>query len=349
MTFTFRDNIEKMAGYTPGFQPDDPAAVKINTNENPYPPSPKVFEALRNLDALSLQRYPRVYWDQFRQVASKVHSVRPEQVICGNGADELLSMLVRCCCDQSRPMAYPVPTYTLYPALADIQDCPTIEIPWAQDCRIPQELFKTDAALTFLCNPNAPTATFVPVDEIARLAQSLDSVLAVDEAYVDFSDDNCLRLLERFDNVIVLRSLSKGYSLAGLRFGYGLASERIIDAMIKVKDSYNVNVATQAAAAAALADRDYFRTNVEKIKQQRTRLTTALRELGFEVPESQTNFLLVRVTELSAPQIYEELTRRNIYIRYFKTAGLQDRLRITVGTAQQNDALLGALAEVLNK
>jgi len=347
MSFTFRDNIEKMRGYTPGFQPDDPAAIKINTNENPFPPSPRVFRALARLDDEAIRRYPPVHWDEFRQVASDVHSVEPNQIICGNGGDELLTMLVRCCCDSNRPLTYPVPTYSLYPVLAAIQNCPTIEVPWLDDFRIPADLYGNGAALTILCNPNAPTGTFVPVSEVADLARKVEGVLAVDEAYVDFAEDNCLSLLREFDNVIILRSMSKGYSLAGLRFGYGIGSARIIEAMLKVKDSYNINAATQTAAAAALTDRDYFNKNVQRIKKQRYRLTHALRKLGFDVPDSHTNFLLCRTAGLSAQKIYEELTQRHIYIRYFNTEALQNKLRITVGSAEQNDALLTALREIL--
>jgi len=349
MTFTFRDNIENMQGYTPGFQPDDPNAIKINTNENPYPPSPRVFKALCNLSDLDLQRYPRILWDEFRQVAARLHNLPPAQILCGNGGDELLAMLVRCCCDENRALAYPTPTYTLYPILAQIQNCPTFEIPWTDDYRIPPALAETDAPLTFPCNPHAPTTTFVPIDDVAGLARRLTGILAVDEAYVDFAPDNAIRLLDECDNLFILRSLSKGYSLAGLRFGYGLTSPRIADALIKVKDSYNVNVATQTAAAAALADQDHFRRNVQNILQQRDRLTAALRNLGFMLPDSHTNFLLADTAELklSAHEIYQELAQRNIFIRYFNTEGLSNRLRITVGAPGQNDTLLAALVEIL--
>ena len=200
----------------------------------------------------ALRKYPLVYWDEFRKVAAKVHGVGPEMVVCGNGADELLTMLVRCCCDSERSLAYPVPTYSLYTVLADIQPCPVKEVPFGGDYQIPHGLSQAGGALTILCNPNAPTGTFVSVDKVAELAGAVDGVLAVDEAYVDFAEDNCLRLLKDFDNVVVLRTMSKGYSLAGMRFGYAMGAKRIVDAMIKVKDSYNVDVATQAAAVAAL-------------------------------------------------------------------------------------------------
>ncbi|KPK77220.1 MAG: hypothetical protein AMJ79_03960 [Phycisphaerae bacterium SM23_30] len=337
-----------MQGYTPGFQPTEADAIKINTNENPYPPSPKVFEALANLDSEALRRYPPVRGDAFRRTAAKVHGIDPEMIVCGNGGDELLTILMRCCCDEKRPLAYPIPSYSLYPVLAEIQKAPTIEIPWGENYSIPKELYQTDAALTILCNPNAPTGTLVSMDEVRQLAQAVEGVLMIDEAYVDFSDHNCLPLVKEFDNVLILRSMSKGYSLAGMRFGYAMGSRRIAEAMFKVKDSYNVNMATQAAAAAALSDQVYFRRIINKIITERERLITALREIGFVVPPSQTNFVLAQIKEPAARQVYEKLIQRHIYVRYFEKEGLDDKLRITVGAPLQTDALLGALREIIN-
>ncbi|MBN1846081.1 MAG: histidinol-phosphate transaminase [Sedimentisphaerales bacterium] len=345
----FRDNVEALAAYTPGYQPADRSAIKINTNENPYPPSPKVFEALARLDGESLRRYPPVLWDEFRRAAAAVHGVEPEMIMAGNGGDELLAILVRCCCGPRRPLAYPVPTYSLYPVLAAIQDAGVREIPFGADYAIPEALSETAAGLTILCNPNAPTASFVPVDRIAELAGRLDHVLLIDEAYVDFAEDNCLRLLAECPNVVILRSMSKGYSLAGMRFGYVIGAKRIIETMIKVKDSYNVNIAAQAAATAAIRDRDYFDRNVRRIIDERERLRIALGELGFGVGDSRTNFLLAAISRPPARKVYEKLTERNIYVRYFNQEGLADKLRISVGTSAQNDALREALEEIIRQ
>jgi histidinol-phosphate aminotransferase len=347
VSFKFRDNIERLAGYVPGFQPADKSVIKINTNENPYPPSPKVFEALAALDGEAFRRYPPIYWDAFREAASKIHGIDTEMIIAGNGGDELISIIVRCCCDKNRPLAYPIPTYSLYPVLAAIEDAPAIEVPYPDDCSIPEALVQTEAPLTILCNPNAPTCTFVPVDEIEKLARQVKGVLLIDEAYVDFADDNCLRLLKDNDNLLILRSLSKGYSLAGMRFGYAMGSPRIIETMMKVKDSYNVNIATQVAATAAIQDQQYFQENTQKIIYERQRLIPALRELGFQAGDSQTNFILAEITTPPARQVYEKLIEKNIYIRYFNKQGMTNKLRITVGTAEQNDTLLAALREIL--
>lgn len=347
MTY-FRENIEKAAGYTPGLQPDDTDVVKLNTNENPYPPSPEVLAYIAGLNSDSLRRYPPILWDEFRCAAAELHGVRPEQIICGNGADELLAILVRCCCDGNRSLAYPVPTYSLYPVLARIQDCPVIEVPFDDDYAIPSRLAETGAALTFFCNPNAPSCTFVSSAEIANLAGRIDGVLAIDEAYVDFAEENCLRLTADFENIVILRSMSKGYSLAGLRMGYAIGSQRIIDAMLKVKDSYNVSIVTQVAATAALRDQAYFRSNIDKIKAQRSRLIDDLRQLGFELADSSTNFVLARPRGVSAKELYNGLIDRGIYIRYFQQADLADKVRITVGTAEQNDSLIAAIKQILH-
>ena len=350
MSFLFNDNIRKMTGYTPGFQPESADAIKLNTNENPYPASPKVFEALSNLSARDLKVYPPFTWKYFRKAAAELHGLDPEQIICGNGGDELLTMLVRACCNSHRPIAYPTPTYSLYPVLANIQDCPVIEIPWGEGYKLPEKLYSTGAALTIICNPNAPTTTFIDPAEIAEFVKCCEGVVLIDEAYADFANDNCIRLLSQFENLAILRSFSKGYSMAGMRFGYIMTSPLIASALLKVKDSYNVNIATQKAALAALTDQDYFLDNVAKIKAERDRVTEALRNLGFTMPDSQTNFVLAKVPDGSnANDIYEKLVEREIYIRYFAYEGLDDKIRISIGTEHENSCLLAAIAEILNK
>jgi histidinol-phosphate aminotransferase len=345
--FNFRENIEKMAGYQPGYQPAAGGGIiKINTNENPYPPSPRVMAALRNLVEEQVRKYPPVLWDSFRVAAAKLHGVRAEQIVCGNGGDELLAMMVRCCCDYDRALVYPTPTYSLYPVLAQIQGAPVIEAPFGAGYQLPEVLGRTGASLTIVCNPNAPSGTLVGRDELAGLAEKLEGVLLVDEAYVNFSERNCLDLVREFENVAVLRSMSKGYSLAGMRFGYIITSDRIAEALIKVKDSYNVNIYAQAAATAAIEDQAYHRETVAKVIEQRERLTRELRTMGFSVLDSQSNFVLAGIQKPAAKDIYEKLIGRNIYVRYFDLEGLRDMLRISVGTAEQMGALIEAINEI---
>ncbi len=343
----FRDNVERTEGYTPGFQPKAADVVKLNTNENPYPPSPEVMKALAEITPDRLRRYPDPMGNAFREAAARLHGVAIDNIMCCNGGDDLLSIAVRAFCDERRPLAYPVPTYTLYPVLAKLENVPVIELPWGEGGMLPNGLDRTGAPLTILCNPNAPTTTVVQIPAIAELAGRLQGVLLIDEAYADFAEHNCVELTKKYNNVIVLRTLSKGYSLCGLRFGYAIASRELIDGLLKVKDSYNVDAIAIALATVAIQDQAYFRANVEKIKRDRQVLAGQLRLLGFRVADSHTNFLWADTDSDTAAEIYERLARRNIFVRYFNQPGLSDKLRITVGTPEQNDKLLAALREIL--
>jgi len=319
----FRDNVERADGYVPGYQPKAADVVKLNTNENPYPPSPRVLEALAEIRPEQLRRYPDPLGNAFREAAAELNGLRP--------------------------VAYPVPTYSLYPVLANLEGCPTVEIPFDEEFNLPARLAKTQAALTIVCNPNAPTATFVRIEELASLADELAGVLLVDEAYVDFAEQDGVELVREFDNVVILRSMSKGYSLAGIRFGYAMAQKDLIAGLLKVKDSYNVDAVAIALATAAVKDQSYFRENVEKVKKARRTLTEQLRSLGFEVADSCTNFVLARVKDASASAIHEQLAERNIFVRYFNSPGLSDKLRISIGTEEQHERLLAALREILSQ
>jgi len=345
----FRRNIEKAKGYTPGFQPSAIDVTKLNTNENPYPPSPQVARALSTITTQQLRRYPDPLGNSFRNAAAEVNDVDPDFIMCTNGGDDLLTIAFRAFCDLDRPVAYPVPSYSLYPVLAQLQDCRTIEVDFDNEFNLPTELIKTGAALTIICNPNAPSTTFIDPAELASLADELSGILLIDEAYVDFADDNCARLTKELDNVIILRSMSKGYSLAGIRFGYAIANPDLISELMKVKDSYNVDALAITAATAAIRDQAYFKDSIEKIKAGRRTLTDKLRALKFNVADSSSNFVLAECKDLSASGIYKKLAERNIFIRYFPTPGLDDKLRVTVGTTDQNDKLISALKEILSK
>jgi len=345
----FRDNVEKAKGYEPGYQPAQTDVIKLNTNENPYPPSPEVMKVLAEIKPDQLRRYPDPMGNVFRQAAAEVNNVAPEYIMCCNGGDDLLSIAFRAFCDESRLVAYPVPTYSLYPVLANLQNCSPIEVPFDSEFNLPPKLAGSGAALTIICNPNAPSGSFVSTGELASLADELSGVLLIDEAYVDFTEENCTSLVRDFDNVIILRSMSKGYSLAGLRFGYAIAQPELIAGLVKIKDSYNVDAVAVAAATAAIKDRKYFKENVEKIKKDRELLTAQLRALKFKVPKSFANFVLAESKNCEAGRIYDKLVQRNIYVRYFSSPGLSDKLRITVGTSEQNDRLILALKEILSE
>lgn len=344
----FRDNIERAKGYEPGYQPNDTDVVKLNTNENPYSPSPSVVDAISQIKPEQLRRYPDPMGNAFREVAAQINDVQPEWIMCCNGGDDLLRMVFTAFCDRKHPVAYPVPTYSLYPVLANIQDCKAIEVPFDDEFNLPARLARERAALTIVCNPNAPSGTIISAEELAELATEIKGVLLIDEAYVDFAEKNCTELVKQFENVIILRSLSKGYSLAGLRFGYAIARPEMIEGLLKVKDSYNIDAIATAAATAAIRDQQYFEENVNKVKLERKRLSEKLRGLGFELPESSANFVFLEHKTCKAQEIYEKLVQRNIYVRYWDKVGIDNKLRITVGTKEQNDILLSALKEIVS-
>jgi histidinol-phosphate aminotransferase len=344
----FRKNIQRMAAYVPGEQPAPGSKViKLNTNENPYPPSPKAIRALRTLDADFLRRYPHPYALEFRQAAAEALGVKPEWVIAGNGSDDLLAMIVLACAEKGRKVVYPMPTYVLYRTLAEMQDARCVEVPFDDDYNLPLEgLAKANGAVTFIASPNSPSGTVVPGRQLDELARRLSGVLVIDEAYTDFANENALALVKKRPNVIVLRTLSKGYSLAGLRLGFGVMQPALAEGIIKVKDSYPVDAAACAVGAAAMRDQAYKERCAAKVKAARAKLARDLERLGFRVWPSQSNFLLAQVparTAAAGRRTYEALKARGILVRYFNEPRLDDKLRITVGTAVQNAALVSVL------
>ena len=336
-----------MTGYVPGEQPQDAGFIKLNTNENPYPPSRQVYAALRKAIDGSLRLYPEPLSNTLRLAAADVYGVKPSNIIAGNGSDELLSMLLRCFVGPGDRVAFPCPTYSLYDTLIEIQDGARAAVDYPEDFSLPYTLAKQDAALTFLCNPNAPSGTLVALDEIEKLARSVAGILVVDEAYVDFAESegsSSIPLISRLSNLIVLRSFSKSFSLAGMRIGLAFASEEVIGGMMKVKDSYNLNRLSLVAATAALQDMPWMTRNARRIQQSRKKATVALRRMGYDVYPSHANFILARRKGQNLKPIYEELKRRMILVRYFDVAGLQDCLRITIGTPKEIQALSNEMA-----
>lgn len=345
-----RATVERMAGYTPGEQPKPgDRVIKLNTNENPYPPSPRVLEAIRRIDGDMLRRYPSPMADQFREVAGWVHGVGPEMVLAGNGSDDILQIALRSYCGAGDVLASPEPTYSLYPVLAELADVRHVTVPWAYGWRLPAEaLLATSPRAIFFANPNAPSGTCVAAEEVRALARRTDALVLVDEAYVDFADMDCLALVHDHENVLVTRTLSKGYSLAGLRFGYAIGHPAVIAQMAKVKDSYNCDVVAIAAACAALEDRDYARECWAAVRSERDVVTRALEARGFRVLPSHGNFVLATVpVSVAARMIYAELKARGILVRFFDKPGLDDKLRITIGTPEENAALIVALDATL--
>jgi histidinol-phosphate aminotransferase len=348
----FLGNIAAMHGYVPGEQINDPGVIKLNSNENPYPPSPKVLRAVTAAANAALRRYPEPTSDTLRAAAAEVYGVAADRIIAGNGSDELLSMLMRCFVAPGDRVAYATPTYSLYDTLVDIQGGVKAAVRYGDDFAIPPALARQRAAVTFLCNPNAPSGTLVPRAAIARLARQVRGILVVDEAYIDFASDpdaSCIPLIRRHDNVIVLRTFSKSFSLAGLRIGLAFASKDLIAGMMKVKDSYNLNRVSAAAATAALRDLPWMQRNVRRIQRSRDVLGRALVRLGFQVYPSQTNFVLARRAGTDMALVQRGLKSQSLLIRHFDAPGLSDCLRISIGTPDETKAVIGALQRALQE
>lgn len=346
-----RETVRAMRGYTPGEQPSAGArVVKLNTNENPFPPSPKVMDAIRELDSESLRRYPTPRADRFRHAAATLLGVSPENIICGNGSDDILTIAMRTFVPPGGSIASPDPTYSLYTVLSQLQDARHSRIAWRDGWHLPaDELLASDADAIFLANPNAPSGTVVPASEIEAMAVKFGRLVLVDEAYVDFTDHSCVDLVRRHANIVVSRTLSKGYGLAGLRFGYAVAQEQVIDQMLKVKDSYNCDALSIIAATAAIEDQTYAKSVWSRIREERERLTAELRKLGFAVIPSHGNFVLAGVPGGNGRAFYEGLRQQGILVRFFDAPGLQDKIRISVGSSHENAALVAGVMSLIEK
>jgi histidinol-phosphate aminotransferase len=344
MSRYFPPHIDRMAGYVPGEQPRDAADItKLNTNENPYPPSPRVAEAIgRGLDG-RLRLYPDPVGTAFRRVAARLHGVAPETILAGNGSDDLLTILTRAFVEPGDAIVTPAPSYILYRTLIELQNARAVEVPFAADWSLAADRFAhSGAKLAFLPNPNSPSGTALSAEQVGEVARGLPCPLVVDEAYADFADGDCIGLVAEHPNVIVTRTLSKGYSLAGLRIGYLVARPEVVAGLIKVKDSYNCDTLSLLGGAAALEDQAYLAETRGKIVATRRRLTEAVRALGYHVPESRANFVWCTGGP-PASATYEALKARGILVRLMRYPGHDDGLRITVGTEEQVDRLLRAL------
>ncbi|MCL2005566.1 MAG: histidinol-phosphate transaminase [Planctomycetaceae bacterium] len=349
MTRLVRANIAAMAGYVPGEQPKTSEAVKLNTNENPYRASEKVYAAIRHAAQTGLARYPDPVATAVRDAVARKYRIDPQSVLCGNGSDDLLTILTRTFVDSGETLRLPYPTYILYRTLAEIQGAQSELIPFRPDWSLPDEFFTGNRhlRLAFLPNPNSPSGTVISKQRILEIAENLPCPLVVDEAYAEFADEHCIDLVAKCEKLIVCRTLSKAYSLAGLRFGYLVASPHLVEQMMKVKDSYNCDALSIAAAAAAIADEDWLVENRRKILATKERLTQRMRAIGFDVPQSYANFTWNTRGDRPVKPIYEHLKQNGILVRYMDYPGWGDGLRISVGTDEQTDRCVDLIAELI--
>jgi histidinol-phosphate aminotransferase len=347
-----RQAVEALEAYVPGVQPEGDGWLKLNTNENPYPPSPRVLDAVRRAADERLALYPNPTAEPARVAAAKVFGVTPEMIIVGNGGDEVLAMITRACLDKGDRVVVGDPTYTLVEVLVAIREARLTCVPLRRDFSLPERFFSSAAAqttrLVYLPNPNAPTGVLHPLDEIDRLCEATDGLVVLDEAYVDFAREHGLGLVDKYANLIAVRTLSKSHSLAGLRVGFGIAQPDLIAGLMKVKDSYNLNAVSQQAAVGALEDQAYTRDCVRHVVEEREALSDALRARGFRVVASQANFVFAKPPGRPAKAVYDELAAHRVLVRHFERPRVDEYLRITVGSAQQNRALLDALARALD-
>jgi len=347
-----RDDVRRMRGYTPGEQVND--AVKLNTNESAFPPSPAVLARLARFAEAELRLYPDPQATALREAAAGVYGVSPEEVVAGNGSDDCLTVLYRSHCRPGDRVACPWPTYGLYDTLATLQGTELVRVPYrdtgpAGSWSLPDELSEVDARLVLVANPNNPSGTLAPTDTLRRLADAIDGILVVDEAYHDFaSGDGLLPHLQDHPNLVVLRTCSKSYGLAGARLGLLFAHPTLCAEYRKVKDSYNVNAVTQALGIVALEDQAHLRTLVGDTLAGRERLASAFAELGWTWAPSQANFLLCDVGP-EAGTLYRTLKDRGILVRWWDNDQMRDRLRISVGTPEQNERLVAALRELVTR
>jgi histidinol-phosphate aminotransferase len=345
----FRPEIEATAGYAPGEQPQTADFIKLNTNENPYPCSPAAVRAVEETARSGLRKYPHPMAEPFRRRAAEVLGVPSDWILCGNGSDDILTIATRTFVGQGQCLRLPYPSYVLYKSLAEIQGARSEEVHFQPDWSLDDDFAasRPGLRLAFLPNPNSPSGTVLPPGRILELAERLPCPLLVDEAYVDFADVNCLDLVARCEKILVSRTLSKSYALAGLRFGFVVAQPRVIEQLAKVKDSYNCDAVSIAAATAAIADQAWRAENRAKILATRSRLVAGLRKLGFNVVDSHANFVWSTHPVQPARPLYERLKQIRILVRYMKYAGWGDGLRISVGTDAEIDACLARLAEIV--
>ncbi len=343
-----RPEIEAMSGYVPGEQPQAGKFIKLNTNENPYPPSPAVARAIEEVLRQGLAKYPDPVASAFRRRAAEVLGVEPDWILCGNGSDDILTIVTRAFVGEGQLLRLPYPSYILYRTLAQIQGARHEEVHFNRDWSLPDAFAEgnDDLRLVFLPNPNSPSGTMISRERILQFAERLPCPLLVDEAYVDFADANCTDLVASNEKIMVSRSLSKSYALAGLRFGFLIAQPHMIEQLIKVKDSYNCDALSIAGATAAIDDQTWVVDNRAKIAATRDRLSSGLAELGFSVVPSQANFVWCTHSQAVRP-LYEQLKANRILVRYMDYPNWGDGLRISVGTDEQIDACLSLLKSML--
>ncbi|MEJ2587967.1 MAG: histidinol-phosphate transaminase [Deltaproteobacteria bacterium] len=344
------DRIKKLTPYVPGEQPQDRSYIKLNTNENPYPPSPKIAAYLKSFDIEKLRLYPDPLFTNLRQAISERYGIDKAQVFVGNGSDEVLAFAFYAFFDSARgKLLFPEFSYSFYPVYCDFYGIDYQKIPLKTDFTIrTDDYLRHPSCGMVFPNPNAPTGVLMPLDTITELMTQYpgDRVVLIDEAYIDFGGESAVSLIDRFKNLIVIRTFSKSMSLAALRLGFAMGDETLVNALFSVKDSFNsypADLLAQQIGEIAIRDTAYYARITEKIIQSRENLSRQLREMGWDVLPSGANFILAGKAGLSGERIYTLLKQNGILVRYFHIEGIKQFVRITIGTDEDIRALIGAI------
>ena len=349
----FSEKALSVVPYTAGEQPKDRRYIKLNTNENPYPPTPKLRELFSTFDPSALKYYPAPASDALRREIALCEGTETENVFCGNGSDEVLYLAFAAFFDRNRSACFADITYSFYEVFAKIHGVPYVTVPLDHDFRIdPEKLRAAQCAGYLIANPNAPTGVGIPLAEMEAFTASVpDKLVVADEAYMDFYGQSCVPLVRKYKNLLVVKTFSKSYSLAGIRCGYAVGDAALIDGLFRMKDcmnSYPVDSFCEAVCSVALQDREYHAETVRLVVSERERLRGRLLDLGFTVPESKANFLFAGKAKKSGGEIYRALKEEGVLVRYWDRPILRDFCRITVGTPEENRILIEKLKKILS-
>jgi len=350
---SWENNVRRVTPYTPGEQPKNPDKIKLNTNENPYPPSPRVLEALKNFDYNNLKLYPDTNSTVLVNELAKYYNIKPAQIFVGVGSDDVISMAFLTFFNSDKPVLFPDITYSFYDVWADVYRIPYIQKPLNDNFSINPADYKVPNGGIIFPNPNAPTGVEEDIEMIEDIIKANpDSVVMIDEAYVDFGGKSCLPLIDKYDNLLVIQTFSKSRSMAGIRIGYAMGSEKLIKYMNDVKfsvNSYTMNSITQICGAEAVKDIEYFKETSEKIINTREYSKKKLKELGFDFQDSMSNFIFAKHNQYFAGDIFRDLKKHNIFVRHFNKPRIDNYLRITVGTPEEMNRLFSVLEEIFNE
>ena len=347
---SWESNVRRVEPYVPGEQPKENDIIKLNTNENPYPPSPNAVKALEHFDTNKMRLYPDPDSQILVEALAERYGLKSSQVFVGVGSDDVLSMAFMTFFNSDRPVLFPDITYSFYDVWADVYRIPYKQIPLDENFRINPDDYCCENGGIIFPNPNAPTGVLEGLSMIEKIIKSNpDSIVIIDEAYIDFGGESCLPLIEKYDNLLVVQTFSKSRSMAGMRIGFAMGNEKLIKYMNDVKfsvNSYTMNPVTQICGAESVKDEVYFKKTVDKIIATREDAKIKLKNLGFNFPDSMSNFIFASHNTKPANEIFEELKKRKIFVRYWNKPRISNYLRITVGTPEEMTSLLNALEEI---